>query len=152
MRSALFTPGRRLIAVLEPGEEVLAAIGSLCREYQFEAAVVPVFFGAFTRVTLIGTHEPVADEDMPLPKSVTVEWVEGTGSATVAPGPGGEPVVHLHAAVGRKSAGAAGYAGHVLSAVTHYTVELVLEEVTGTRLERHPDPAAHAIPTLHCSG
>jgi predicted DNA-binding protein with PD1-like motif len=153
MRSALFTPGRRLIAVLEPGEEVLAAIGSLCREYQFAAAVVPVFFGAFTQVTLIGTHEPVADEDLPLPKSVTVEWVEGTGSATVAPGPGpgGELAVHLHAAVGRKSAGAAGYAGHVLSAVTHYTVELVLEEVTGARLERRPDLAAHGIPTLHCT-
>src|ERR1700750_1332288 len=117
MRSSLFTPGRRLIAVLEPGEEVLAAIGALCREHAVEAAVIPVFFGAFTRVTLIGTHEPVADEDRPLPQSVTVEWVEATGSARVAPGPGAEPAVHLHAAVGRKSAGAAGYAGHVLSAV-----------------------------------
>jgi predicted DNA-binding protein with PD1-like motif len=83
---------------------------------------------------------------------VTVEWVEGTGSATVALGPDRELVVHLHAAVGRKSAGAAGYAGHVLSAVTHYTVELVLEEVTGARLERRPDPAAHGIPTLRCPG
>lgn len=152
MRSTLFTPGRRLIAVLEPGEEVLAAIGALCRQHQVESAVVPVFLGAFTQVTLIGTHEPVQDEDAPLPRSVTVEWVEGTGSATVAPGPDGEPAVHLHAAVGRKSAGAAGYAGHVLSAVTHYTVELVLEEVTGAVLERRPDPAAHGIPTLHCLG
>jgi predicted DNA-binding protein with PD1-like motif len=150
MRSAYVTPGRRLIAVLEPGEEVLAAVAALCEQHEFRAAAVPVFFGAFTRVTLIGTHEPVADEDAPLPRSVTVEWVEGIGSATVAPGPDGAPAVHLHAAVGRKSAGTAAYAGHVLAAVTHYTVELVVEELTGAALSRRPDPAAHGISTLHC--
>ncbi len=148
MRSAEVSAGRRLIVALEPGEEVLAAIAALCRQHGFAAAVVPVFLGAFTQVTLIGTREPVADEDVPLPRSVTVEWVEGLGSATVAPGADGEPIVHLHAAVGRKSDGALGYAGHVLSAVTHYTVEAVVEEVLGPRVERRPDPAAHGLNTL----
>jgi len=32
-------------------------------------------------VTLIGTREPVEDEDVPLPRSVTVEWVEGLGDS-----------------------------------------------------------------------
>jgi predicted DNA-binding protein with PD1-like motif len=147
VRSAEVSPGRRLVAALEPGEEVLAAIGALCGQYEFRAAAVPVFFGAFTRVTLIGTREPVEDEDAPLPRSTTVEWVEGLGAATVAPGEDGGLIVHLHAAVGKKSDGAVGYAGHVLSAVTHYTVELVVEEILGTAIERRPDPAAHGLNT-----
>jgi predicted DNA-binding protein with PD1-like motif len=134
--------------VLEPGDEVLASIAAVCREHQFPAAVVPVFLGAFTCVTLIGTREPVADEDAPLPLSETVEWVEGLGAGTVAPDAAGTPTVHLHAAVGRKSAGTTAYAGHVLSAVTHYTAEILIEEVPGPPLWRSPDPAAHGIPTL----
>jgi hypothetical protein len=63
VRSAQVSAGRRLVVALEPGAEVLAAIGALCGQYQFRAAIVPVFFGAFTRVTLIGTREPVEDED-----------------------------------------------------------------------------------------
>jgi predicted DNA-binding protein with PD1-like motif len=148
VRSAEVSPGRRLVAVLEPGEEVLASIGALCQQHQFRAAIVPVFFGAFTRVSLIGTQEPVEDEDAPLPRSTTVEWVEGLGAATVAPGEDGGLIVHLHAAVGRKSAGALAYAGHVLSAVTHYTAEVVVEEVLGTVIERRPDAAAHGLNTL----
>jgi predicted DNA-binding protein with PD1-like motif len=144
--------GRRFAVVLEPGEEVLAAIGAACERHQVQAAFVPVFLGAFTQVTLIGTREPVPDEDVPLPRSVTVEWAEGLGSATVAPGADGEPIVHLHAAVGRKSDGALGYAGHVLSAVTHYTAEIVIEEIPGTVIERRPDPAAHGLNTLRFGG
>jgi predicted DNA-binding protein with PD1-like motif len=106
VRSTEVSSGRRLVAVLEPGDEVLASIGALCAEHQFLAAIVSVFFGAFTRVTLIGTHEPVEDEDAPMPRSTTVEWVEGLGAATVAPDEDGGLIVHLHAAVGRKSAGA----------------------------------------------
>lgn len=149
MRSAQMLPGRRLLAVLEPGEEVLASLAVLCERSQFTAAVIPVFLGAFTSVTLIGTHEPVPDEDVPLPRSTVVEWVEGFGTATVFPGPDGTPAVHLHAAVGRKSAGALGYAGHVLSAVIHYTAEVLIEEVTGPLVRRLPDPAAHGLTTLH---
>lgn len=148
MRSVRVSAGRRLLVALEPGEEVLASVAALCEQHQFQAAVVPVFLGAFTRVTLIGTREPVEDEDVPLPRSVTVEWVEGLGAATVAPGADGVQTVHLHAAVGRKSQGTLAYAGHVLSAVTHYTVELVLDEVLGPPIKRYPDSAAHGIATL----
>lgn len=148
MRSSQVTLGRRVVAVLEPGEEVLTTIGLVCAQHQVRTAVVSVFLGAFSRVTLIGTSEPVEDEDVPMAQSTTVEWVEGLGTATIAPGEDGTPVVHLHAAVGRKSAAALGYAGHVLSAVTHYTTEIVIEEILGASLERHPDPVAHGLSTL----
>lgn len=152
MRSAQMLPGRRLLAALEPGEEVLASLAALCERNEFTAAVIPVFLGAFASVTLIGTNEPVPDEDVPLPRSTVVEWVEGFGTATVLPGPDGAPAVHLHAAVGRRSTGALGYAGHVLSAVTHYTAEVLIEEVTGPLVQRLPDPAAHGLTTLHFQG
>ena len=152
MRSAQMLPGRRLLAALEPGEEVLASLAALCERNEFTAAVIPVFLGAFASVTLIGTNEPVPDEDVPLPRSTVVEWVEGFGTATVFPGPDGAPTVHLHASVGRRSTGALGYAGHVLSAVTHYTAEVLIEEVTGPLVQRLPDPAAHGLTTLHFQG
>jgi predicted DNA-binding protein with PD1-like motif len=148
VRSVEVAPGRRIVAALEPGEEVLASVAALCEQHQFRTAIVPVFLGAFTRVALIGTREPVEDEDAPMPQSTTIEWAEGLGTATVAPGADGVPVVHLHAAVGRKSDGALAYAGHVLSAVTHYTVEIVIEEMLGPLVRRCPDPAAHGLATL----
>jgi hypothetical protein len=69
-----------------------------------------------------------------------------TGRRLVAALEPGEEV--LASAVGRKSAGAAAYAGHVLSAVTHYTAEILIEEILGPPVKRCPDPAAHEIPTL----
>lgn len=149
MRCTPVTSGRRLLVVLEPGDEVLTALAAACREHGIRQAAVTAFLGAFTAVDLIGTSDPVPDPDVPLPKATRVEFVEGTASGTVAPGPDGVPVVHLHAAVGVKGSAALGYVGHVLSAITHYTAEVLVEELLGVDLARRPDPRAHGIPTLH---
>lgn len=148
MLSTPVTVGRRLLVVLEPGDEVVTALSAACRDHGVRQAAVTAFLGAFTRVELIGTSDPVVDPDLPLPRSVVVHHVEGTASGTVAPGPDGDLVVHLHAAVGVKGAAALGYAGHVLSATTHYTGEVLLEELHGVDLVRRPDERAHGIPTL----
>ena len=148
MLSAPVTSGRRILVVLEPGDEVIGALGAACREHGVRQAAVTAFLGAFLRVELIGTSEPVADPDLPLPLSTVVEHVEGTASGTVAPGLDGDPVVHLHAAVGVKDCAALGYVGHVLRATTHYTAEVLLEELHGPELVRRPDERAHGIPTL----
>jgi predicted DNA-binding protein with PD1-like motif len=148
VRSAELQPGRRLLLVLENGDDVVTAITDACREHAIDRAIVPVFLGAFTEVVLIGTHEPVDDPDAPLPASVTVSWVEGTGSATLAPDASGASALHLHMAVGVKADGSTAYAGHVLSARAHYTVELVVEEIVGAPVVRRPDDRAHGLPTL----
>jgi predicted DNA-binding protein with PD1-like motif len=145
------TSGRRILVVLEPGDEVIGALAAACREHAVRQAAVTAFLGAFSRVELIGTSEPVADPDLPLPLSTVLEHVEGTASGTVAPGvdsADGDVVVHLHAAVGVKGAAALGYVGHVLRATTHYTAEVLLEELHGVELLRRPDERAHGIPTL----
>lgn len=149
MRATEITTNRRILAVLEPGDDVLPSIAAVCAEHGVTSAVVPAFLGAFTEVTLIGTDQPVTDHDAPMPQSTTVRWVEGVGTATIAPDEQGRTVVHLHAAVGVKADAALAYAGHVLSARTHYTAELVIEEIAGATPVRRPDPAAHGIATLH---
>jgi len=148
VHSAPVTTDRRILVVLEPGDEVVTSIAAACSEHGVRQAVVPVFLGAFTSVTLIGSDEPVADPDLPLPHATTVEFVEGVGTATIATGEDGGLAVHLHAAVGVKGAGALARAGHVLAATTHYTAEVLIEEVSGPHLRRRADPRAHGIPTL----
>lgn len=148
MHSAELRIGRRLLVVLEPGDDVVAGITAACREHGIERGVVPVFLGAFAEMGLIGTTEPVVDPGEPLARSVTVRWAEGHGAATIAPDPDGEPVVHLHAAVGDKLAGAAAVAGHVLHATAQYTVELVIEEVLAPALVRALPSQGHPVPIL----
>lgn len=148
MRSTEVTVGRRFFVVLEPGDDILLAIADACALHGVRQAVVPVFIGAFSSVTLIGTREPVPDPDVPMPQKTTVEWSEGIGTATVFPDETGVPIVHLHIAIGDKRDAALGYSGHVLTAVTHYTVELLIEELTDAELVRRPDAASHGLTTV----
>jgi predicted DNA-binding protein with PD1-like motif len=143
------TTGRRFLLVLQPGDDVLGSLAAACAERGIEQAYLPVFLGAFTRVSLIGTCSPIADHDAPLPDSVHLEGVEGTGSGTIAwDRATGSVTPHVHVAVGVKAYSANGYAGHLLSATVHYVVEIVLEEVLAPRLTRVPDPAASGLANL----
>jgi predicted DNA-binding protein with PD1-like motif len=147
--STEITTGRRFALVLQPGDDVLGSLAAACSEHGIEQAYLPVFFGAFTRVALIGTCSPIADHDAPLPDSVHLEGVEGTGSGTIAwDSATGTVTPHVHVAVGVKAYSANGYAGHLLSATVHYVVEIVLEEVLTPRLSRVPDASARGIPNL----
>jgi predicted DNA-binding protein with PD1-like motif len=148
VRSTEVAVGRRFFVVLEPGDDIVAAIAEACELHGVRQAVVPVFLGAFSSVTLIGTRDTVADPDIPMPEKTTVEWSEGIGTATILPDETGVPVVHLHIAIGDKTDAALGYSGHVLAAVTHYTVELLLEELTDAELVRRPDDASHGLTTV----
>jgi predicted DNA-binding protein with PD1-like motif len=92
----------------------------------------------------------VDDQEPPLPQEVAVTYTEGIGSGTVLwDEAAGTPEPHLHLAVGVKNAAAAAFAGHLLGAEAHYTVEILIEEVLAPAMLRVPDPRAHGIPTLH---
>jgi predicted DNA-binding protein with PD1-like motif len=149
MISAEITTGRRFAVVLQPGDDVLASIAAICAEHRIEQGYLPVFLGAFTRVSLIGTCSVIDDHDAPLPDSVHLEGVEGTGSGTIAFDPAtGAVTPHVHVAVGVKAYSANGYAGHLLQATVHYVTELVIEEVLSPRFIRKPDAAAHGLANL----
>lgn len=149
MFSSELSTGRRFAVVLQAGDDVLGSLAEFCAENGVEQAYLPVFLGAFSEVTLIGTCERVDDEDEPMPKSVHLTNVEGIGSGTIAWGGADSGVLpHLHAAVGLKSYSATAYAGHLLAATVQYVTEIVVEEVLSPRFSRVPDPAARNIPNL----
>ncbi len=150
MRTQEVTAGRHLAVVLEPGDEVLGSVTRACQQHGIRQGFVPVFSGAFRTVRLIAAHTPVDDQEPPLPQEVAVTYTEGIGSGTVLwDETTGTPQPHLHLAAGVKNAAAAAFAGHVLSAETHYTVEIMIEEVVSPAMLRLPDARAHGIPTLH---
>lgn len=149
MFSSELVTGRRFAVVLQPGDDVMASLAAVCAEHGIEQGYLPVFLGAFTRVSLIGTCSPINDHDAPLPDSVHLEGVEGTGSGTIAFDPATATVLsHVHVAVGVKAYSAHGYAGHLLAATVHYVTEIVIEEVLSPRFIRQPDAAAHGLANL----
>lgn len=139
--------GRTILVVLEPGDGVLDALVQACIRFGVTDGYVPVFLGAFRELTLIGAGEPPADEDEPMPESITVRNCEGQGTATVARGSDG-PLVHLHASVGAKGDSARAHSGHVLSGVVQYPTEVVLVELLSPALERRPNARARGLATL----
>ncbi|NHI16560.1 PPC domain-containing DNA-binding protein [Microbacterium excoecariae] len=148
MHSAELIAGRRFLLVLEPGEDLLAEITAFCAREGIGSALIPVLFGAFRSVRLIGAEGPPADPELPLPESIEVAYVEGTAQGSVARGPEGDVRVHVHAAVGRKDQGALAYAGHVLDARVHYTTEVLVEEVLEPPFRSVPVQASFGIPCL----
>lgn len=149
MFSTELVGGRRIAVVLQPGDDILGALGEACAAHGIEQGYLPVFLGAFTEVSLIGTCLPVEDEDLPMKDSVRLTNAEGTGSGTIAWDAGTSSVqVHLHVAIGMKSRSAEAYAGHLLSGTVHYVTEIVVEEVLAPRFLRRADPTAHNIPNL----
>jgi len=147
MMSREVTTGRTMLAVLEPGDNVLPALLDVCADAGITQAFTPVFFGAFREMTIIATDQPIEDEDAPLGDSITVRNAEGLGSGTLAPG-ADEPVLHLHAAVGLKAELSRGVTGHVLSAIVQYPTEVVITEILSPTLVRRPNPAARGLATL----
>ncbi|WP_285728059.1 PPC domain-containing DNA-binding protein [Psychromicrobium xiongbiense] len=150
MNSTELQLGRRILLVLDPGDDVLESIAEACRQHGIRQASIPVFLGAFRTVTMIGTEGEPSNWDAPMPDAVTLHHTEGMGNGTVSfDADQGTHSVHLHAAVGEKAHRSAAYSGHVLSAETHYVAEIVLEELLSPTLSR---PAGeYGVPVLHIS-
>ncbi|MFD1714298.1 PPC domain-containing DNA-binding protein [Amnibacterium flavum] len=147
MFAAELSIGRRFLVVLQPGDEVLEGVREFCRQHQVGQAYLSSFLGAYTTATLIGTADPIEDEDAPLPKSVTFRNLEGVGSGTIVT-VDDLPVPHIHVALGEKGDRAAAYAGHLLAATVQYVTEIVVEEVLSPRLTKRADPAARGLANI----
>lgn len=148
MREHLVATGRRLALSLEPGEEVLSSIAEACRNRGIRQAIIVVLSGALRTARLIATSSPSGDPELPLADSVVVNYTEGIGSGTVSSDDDGDYTVHVHVALGEKSAGALAVAGHLLSATAHYVVEIVLDEVLSPRFGRQATIATSGVPAL----
>ncbi|NEM91504.1 PCC domain-containing protein [Galbitalea soli] len=139
--------GRSILVVLEPGDDAIPALAAECARHGIAQGFIPVFSGAFRRVTVVGTDHAIDDEDAPLPEAVTVRNAEGFGSGTVAT-TDGELVIHLHVSVGEKARSAAATTGHLLTAEVQYPVEVVVEEIVAPELARRVNEASRGLATL----
>ena len=55
MFSTELTAGRRFAVVLQPGDDVMDSLTRFCRDNGVEQGYLPVFLGAFSDMTVIGT-------------------------------------------------------------------------------------------------
>jgi predicted DNA-binding protein with PD1-like motif len=133
--------------VLEPGEEVLATVTRWAEREGVTSATVDMFFGALRSARLIATNGEMADPEPPLPDQVELAYLEGVGAGSIGT-VDGRTVVHLHLAAGAKGEAGAAYAGHLLAAETHYTLEMVVQEVLDPVFRLEPD-AVFGINCLH---
>lgn len=128
------TDGRRtLVAVLDHGDEAMAALQWLAEEERLSAATI-AGLGAFERATVLfwdwGTK---AYEEIPVREQVEVLTLAG-GIALDADD---APKLHVHAVLGRRDGAAIG--GHLKEGLVRPTLEIVVTE-TPAHLHRRHDP------------
>lgn len=148
MQSAEATTGRRILVVLEPGDEILGSLAAACRLHDVAQGVITTFSGALRHARIIAADHAVEDPEVPLPESVEVAYTEGVGSGTITQGPDGAHTVHVHVALGAKDRSGSAVAGHLLHGETHYVIEIVLDEILAPRLTRATHPGSSGIPIL----
>ena len=148
MKTAFARTGRRMLVALEPGDEVLGSLAEACRAAEIDQAVISTFSGAFRSARIIAADHPAADPELPLPEVTEIGYSEGIGSGTILRDEDGTHIVHLHIAFGDKDRSGVAAAGHLLSAETHYVIEVVIDEILDPPLRRAPHPGASGLHIL----
>ena len=148
MQSAEATTGRRILVVLEPGDEVLGSLAEACQRHGIDQAVITTFSGALRHARIIAADHPAEDPEVPLPESVDVDYTEGVGSGTITRGADSVHTVHVYVALGAKDRSGLAVAGHLLHGETHYVIEIVLDEILTPELTRATHPGSSGIPIL----
>jgi predicted DNA-binding protein with PD1-like motif len=129
--------GRIFVIRLEDGDIVQEAIESFAREKSVKAAALVILGGADTGSRLVvGPQEGRATPIIPL--SFLLDNVhEAAGVGTLFPDDGGNPVLHLHMACGRRGETVTGCARTGVK--VWQVMEAVLFELTGSTSVRRPD-------------
>jgi len=126
--------GTCFVARLEAGDEVIASLSAWAEKHGVGFASVQAI-GALRRATL-GYFDPAANKYRHLPVEEQVEVVALNGN--VSRGEGGEPLVHVHALLGRADGTTLG--GHLIEGTVFPTLEVVLTPLEG-EVRRRRDPA-----------
>lgn len=129
MRSAQLASGRVFVLRLTDGEILHETVESFCRENGILRASVSLT-GAVDRgsVLVSGPRYPI--EGKVSPETIVLEApCELTGAGTVFPDEDGNPVSHLHGAVGRKGFSATGDLCHGMA--VWLVMEAVVQELIG---------------------
>lgn len=125
-------PLRRLVAVLEMGEDVLPALQAFCEQNTIKAATI-TGIGGFGRAT-VAFYNMETKEYESIHVDEQVEVLSFLGNVTRY---GDKPRIHVHCILGHRDGHTTG--GHLLSGAVRPTLELVIEELAGD-IERKDRP------------
>jgi predicted DNA-binding protein with PD1-like motif len=125
---------RTIVAILANGDEVRANLEQLAREERLNAAQVTAI-GAF-RSAVIRYFDWERKEYLPITVDEQVEVASLNGD--IASGEDGNPVLHMHAVLGRRDGTA--LAGDLQEATVRPTLEVIVSE-SPDHLRRAYDPA-----------
>jgi len=117
--------------VFDPGDEVMERLKVFANEHSLKAARFTAI-GAFSRVEL-GYFDYSIKDYKHIPVNEQVEVLSLIGDVALY---GDDSKVHAHVVVGRSDGTTMG--GHLLKAIVHPTLELILEETPGY-LQRRMD-------------
>lgn len=131
--------GRVFIIRLEDGDRVPESIERFAESQGISVGQAVLVGGISKGQVVVGPRE--TDAHPPDPMILPVDGAhEVLGVGTIAPGPAGKPVLHIHAALGRS--------GQTLAGCLRYGVdtwlvgEVILYEIVGTNVTRVLDTAS----------
>ncbi|MGW1060644.1 PPC domain-containing DNA-binding protein [Micromonospora rubida] len=124
--------GRVLVVICDKGEEAVATVGAALREQGIRAARVTAV-GGFADAE-VGWFDRETCDYRSIPVTEQVEVLSLLGDVAERDG---EPVLHVHAVLGRSDGGTAG--GHLLRGRVWPTLEVIISEVA-PELAKRVDP------------
>lgn len=124
--------GRVLVVVCDKGEEPVGAIGAALHRHDLRAGRVTAV-GGFQEAE-VGWFDRQRRDFRPIPVREQVEVLSLLGDVAARDG---EPVLHVHAVLGRADGSTVG--GHLLSARVWPTLEVIVTEVA-PELAKQVDP------------
>ncbi|MGC9515925.1 PPC domain-containing DNA-binding protein [Methanocrinis sp.] len=128
--------GRVFVIRLEEGEDLIGSIQRFLAEKGVSFGLVH-FLGALREGRLVaGPKEPTVPPGPPFVEDLEGAW-EIFGVATVYPGDGGEPSVHIHASAGHSDRALTGCLRE--RATTYLVVEAAVFEICGLVARRSVD-------------
>ncbi len=125
---------RRFVLICEPNDDAAEVLQAFAREHQVKSAGLTAI-GAFERVSL-GYYQIEKQEYATAEFEEQLEVVSFIGDISMKDG---DPLVHVHVALGRPDFTLIG--GHLMSGMVRPTLEIMMTE-TPTALERKYDPAS----------
>ena len=128
--------GRVFVIRLEDGEDLIESIQRFAEQMDVSAGMIH-FLGALREGRLItGPKKPTIPPGPPFVQELEGSW-ETFGVASVYPGEGGKPAVHIHASAGQDDRALTGCLRE--KATTYLVVEAVVFEFCGLEARRVVD-------------
>jgi len=137
MKSSEGTLGRIFVIRLEDGDKIPESIERFAKENQITHGQVILVGGIGGGEVVVGPRR--SDERPPQPMLVPLDGAhEAAGVGVIAPDAGGNPILHIHAALGRSGKTTTGC---LRPGVDTWVVgEVILYELKGVRAARLRDP------------